>query len=96
MQFSAGSEGKKEASLLCNAVSDVCERLERHGLMSGPLAAELKEVRYRLSVFLCPFPIAELDRQVKERDEKFPEWDNGYTLAGRAVIWHTRRKSPPP
>ncbi len=94
MKFGAGSAGTKEASSLYNAIWDVCERLERHDLLSARLNAELKEVRHDLSLFLCPYPIEELDRKVKEYDEKLPELLNGYTLSGRTVTWHSRRRKP--
>ncbi len=65
MKFSAGSEGTKEGSSLCNAIWNVCDELKRHEPLSVPLEAEMKDVQHRLSVFLCPYHIEEL-RQASE------------------------------
>ena len=94
MKFGIGIEGTKEASELCRAVCAVREQLRRYELLAGPLEGELKEVLRQLSDVLCPHSIEELDRQVKELDEKDPDWVHGYVRCGTTVTWSSRPRSP--
>lgn len=94
MKFAPGEEGKKEASALCNELYALRERLRRHELLTGPVETALKELLDRVTDFVNPYSTEELDKRVKELDEKFPDWIHGYTRAGRSVIWHDRPRSP--
>jgi hypothetical protein len=94
MKFSASEEGRKEASVLCNELYALRERLRRHELLTGPLEAALKELLSRLTDFVNPYSTEELDKRVKELDEKFPDWVHGYVRSGTGLTWFDRPRSP--
>ena len=94
MKVSPGTEGMKEAQTMFRAIDGLRELLTNHDMLTGSLEAELKNLRDQLTDFLCPYSAEELDKQVRELDEKFPDWEHGYTRCGATVTWHDRPKSP--
>lgn len=94
MKLSPGTAGKKEAQTVFRAIDSLRELLTNHDMLTGSLETELKELRHQLTDFLCPYSVEELDRQVQELDEKFPDWEHGYTRCGTTVTWHGKPRSP--
>jgi hypothetical protein len=94
MQAISGIEGKREARTMFRAIDDLRRLLGKHDMLTEPLETELQKLRRQLTDILCPYSAEELDRHVKELDEKFPDWEHGYVRSGATVTWHDRPKSP--
>jgi hypothetical protein len=94
MKVSPGIEGKREAHAIFRAVSNLREMLRKHDMLTESLEAGLADLRSQLTDILNPYSVEELDRRVKELDEKFPDWEHGYVRCGMTVTWHDRPKSP--
>jgi hypothetical protein len=94
MEIRPGADGKKDARTMLRAIDGLRELLRNHDMLPGSLEAELQELRSQLTDILCPFSVEELDRHVKELDEKFPDWEHRYIRCGATVTWHDKPRSP--
>lgn len=90
MKLKPGLEGNKEARRLFRKVSTLYDALRELDMLTGPLEIELDELRGQLTDILCPYTVQELDRHVKELNEKFPDWEHWYSRCGATVTWCDR------
>jgi hypothetical protein len=63
-------------------------------VLTGEEQAALADLRARLTDFINPYPVEELDKKVAELDAKFPDWEHWYRRAGTNITWMSRPRSP--
>lgn len=76
------------------AASDL--RWHQHrGLLPDNLEAGLRDFMHQLSLRMCPVPVATLDAHVQMLNERFPDTEHFYVLAGAGITWCGRPRDKP-
>jgi hypothetical protein len=92
-EFDSGVEGKKEAHEIFRAANELYNMLRHRDVLPEPLEAALKDYRAQLTDIICPYSVEQLDRRVKELEEKLPDLEHRYIRCGTIVTWHGGRKT---